>query len=917
MMTFLGKLNLQQKLRLIIMFSSGVALVTFITVFIGYDYASFRARIFDETAILADHIAGQSDAAVMFADAKAADDILQTLNRDSRTINACIYNADGEILASYKNPAYNHSLVDDMGRGQPFCTINPGDIQDNADGNIYSFRAIRSADKRAGTLFIRSSTRDLGTRLERNILIAVVGLFLSLITAFTLSFRMQRLITRSINHLLEVTKAVARDENYGIRAVKESDDEIGALVDQFNDMLLEINRRDIDLRMAERETREKTQFLDTIINNIPLAVFAKDVRNGSRVVLWSRKAEEIFGISSTEILNVANDDRLSRPEEDAEVMEGRRIVDIAERQVATGKGNTIVAHAVKIPIYDDNGAPQILLEILEDVTAKKEQEKSLRKIAEELIAARQRALYADELSIAKEKAEVANRAKSEFLANMSHEIRTPLNSMLGMLRILLQDRAVAARHRSMISVAFRSSQNLLTIVNDILDISKIESGEMKLERIVFSPEEIVDDVMNVMLPLANEKGIALSLEAPGDLPYFIGDPLRLQRIMINLVGNAIKYTTEGSVRVRLASRAATPQMAGFTFSVEDTGIGIPKDKIDSLFRKFSQADTSITRKFGGTGLGLHISKELVEMMGGTIGVESEENKGSRFWFTVPFEVVNAKAQGDQKRRVKKIDRLPEEERKPAWNLRVLVAEDHPLNRDFMRELLPQLGITDIDFAQDGEEAIYMHGKKSYDMILMDCHMPKASGYEAAEGIRALEGDEGKHIPIIALTADALSTTRDRALQAGMDELITKPFDPLDLKAVMSRWVTFENDSDDIPAPPPAPEGDAAAIIDLGLLRRIADGREALLELIFRFVGDTEATLKVLQDNCTDGENAAWTEAAHKLKGGAALLKAQTLTGLCEKAQGMAAASRQEREDILAQIRNSYAVVKDLLEKAEL
>jgi CheY-like chemotaxis protein len=391
----------------------------------------------------------------------------------------------------------------------------------------------------------------------------------------------------------------------------------------------------------------------------------------------------------------------------------------------------------------------------------------------------------------------------------------------------------------------------------------------------------------------------------------------LQQILKNLLSNAFKFTATGSVTMHVDI-----DMDGMIrFAVEDTGIGIPKDKIDSLFRKFSQADTSITRKFGGTGLGLHISKELVEMMGGTIGVESEEGKGSRFWFTVPFEIVKAKAPGDQKRRVKKIDRLPEEERKPAWNLRVLVAEDHPLNRDFMRELLPQLGVTDIDFAQDGEEAVYMYGRKSYDMILMDCHMPKASGYEATQGIRALEGDAGKPIPIIALTADALSTTRDRALQAGMDELITKPFDPLDLKAVMSRWVTFDNDGEEAP-PAHAPgngkgKGGGSAVIDLALLRRIADGRDTLLELIFRFVSDTEATLKILENNCTEGENAVWAEAAHKLKGGAALLKAESLVGLCEKAQGMAQASRQDREEILAQIRSSYGVVKDLLEKAEL
>jgi CheY-like chemotaxis protein len=491
--------------------------------------------------------------------------------------------------------------------------------------------------------------------------------------------------------------------------------------------------------------------------------------------------------------------------------------------------------------------------------------------------------------------------------------------MLGMIRILLQDRSVAAKHRSMLSVAFRSSQNLLSIVNDILDISKIESGDMQLERIVFSPEEIVDDVMNVMLPLASEKGVGLSIETPGDMPYFIGDPLRVQRIMINLVGNAVKYTTEGEVKVKVEARHTTPQMVNFSFTVTDTGIGIAQAKIENLFRKFSQADTSITRKFGGTGLGLHISKELVEMMGGRIGVESEEDKGSRFWFAVPFEVVNAKVPGEQKRRVKKVERLPEDERRPAWNVKVLVAEDHPLNRDFMRELLPQLGITDIDFAQDGEEAVYMYSKKPYDMILMDCHMPKASGYEATQGIRALEGETPSPIPIIALTADALSTTRDRAVQAGMDELITKPFDPADLKAVMSRWITFDDESADSASEPGKLKhaGNGDSPMDLSLLRKIADDKETLLKLILRFVTESDTTLKILGDNCISGESNTWVEAAHKLKGGAALLKAETLQRLCERAQHMPAASEAERRAIFAQIEEAYGAVKALLERVEL
>ena len=516
-MQFIKKLDIKQKLRLIMMLSSGVALLTFITIFVGYDFISFRAGIYAETAILADNISRQSNAAVMFEDALATDEILLTLNKGSRTINACIYGEKGKLLASYQNQAYKAVLDHAAALGQNICSESAAALRDDKEGNIYAYRNIMSGDKKVGSLFIRSSTVDLTKRVEHNLLIAWIGFLLSLIAAFFLSFWLHELITRSIDHLLQVTKAIASDKDYTIRAVKQYDDEIGALVDQFNDMLLQINKRDIDLRRAEMTTREKTHFLDRIINNIPLAVFAKDMQHDSKIVLWNRTAEKIFGISAADIINTANNDKLPKQEADAQVMAEGVMVEIPEEAVVTEKGTKIIAHTIKIPIYDEKNQPQTLLEILEDVTQKKEQEETLRSYAEELIVAKERALYMDDLARAKDKAEVANRAKTEFLANMSHEIRTPLNSIIGMLRLLLEESGGTDEHRTMYSVAYRSSQNLLSIVNDILDISKIESGEMILESTVFCPETILADLMDVMLPLASEKGLAITLNSPDTL----------------------------------------------------------------------------------------------------------------------------------------------------------------------------------------------------------------------------------------------------------------------------------------------------------------------------------------------------------------------------------------------------------------
>ena len=640
------------------------------------------------------------------------------------------------------------------------------------------------------------------------------------------------------------------------------------------------------------------------------------MQNNSKIVLWNRMAERIFGISARDIINTTVHDRLPWSEKDALVMADGIMVDTPEETIITENGSKIIAHTIKIPIYNEENKPQILLEIFEDITQKKEQEAALRSYAEELIVAKERALYMDDLAQAKEKAEAANKAKSEFLANMSHEIRTPLNSIIGMIRLLQEEPNISEEHRAMYSIAFHSSENLLSIVNDILDISKIESGGMVLERIVFCVEAILSDLMDIMLPLASRKGISLALSCPDTFHYFVGDPLRLQRIMINLVGNAIKYTTEGAVEIKVGINKSKPQIFEFDFSVQDTGIGIPQNVVGSLFQKFVQADSSITRKYGGTGLGLNISKQLVKMMGGKIGVESKEGKGSRFWFSIPFEEASFVSREDRRKTIRKVTHIPQENQIPAGTLRVLVAEDHPFNRDYLKMLLPRMGIKNIDFAEDGEEAVNKFAANSYDIILMDCHMPKKSGYEAAHAIRSLEGTSGSHIAIIAITADAMQGTRERTFQAGMDAFTTKPIDPMELKEVLSRWVKFDNDQEEINKSEGV-DDKKAPLFDLKLLRFVTNNKDELRQMILKFINQSEDILEVLKDNCQGGENEAWVQAAHKLKGGAATLNAEKLRLLCAEAQQMQTAPAEDREAMTKKIRASFDALKIQLEKEDL
>jgi PAS domain S-box-containing protein len=784
-------LPLLDKMRAVTMLTTSIALFVAGLILLGFESHSFYQYRVKDLSTLGEVVGSNTSAAIIFHDEKSVEETLAGLSAKEYITAAAVYRADGTVLATYsRNHAPNFRAPASSAESHTF-----------SNSRIHLFQKVRYHDAVIGSIYLESDLSELYARLVQYVVVLSVVLLASLLFASLFAGRFHSAVTRPIQELAWLAKLVSLDHNYSLRAKKKSDDEIGHLVDGFNQMLTQIEHHKADLQkahgqlerrvtirtaelqrevteraLAESQLAERTAYLNALIQNTPLGIVA--VNAVGKATICNPAFESLFGYRQEEVIGLFLDDLICGEEEISAAkdltrrgMSGERVHGTARRRRKDGTPLEVEFYGVPLLL---DGKLMGTIGIYVDIAERRRAQEELRN--------------------AKETAEAANQAKSEFLANMSHEIRTPMNGILGMAELAL-DTDLAPEQREYIQMVKSSADSLLRVINDILDFSKIEAGKMELNPEPFCLRITLSEILKTLSVRAHKKGIEMLLDVSADVPEkIIGDATRLRQIMINLLGNSIKFTEQGEVGVQVQIVSRAEDSAMLHFIVHDTGIGIPAEKLRTIFEPFTQADGSTTRRYGGTGLGLSISMRLVDLMGGRIWAESDAGHGSKFHFTASIGLA-------------KQDPLQAQLALGDVNgTTVLIVDDNEMNRTILTQMLNNWQMAP-DTACGGMEALTkletaLASHHPFPLVLLDSQMPGMDGFAVAEEIRRRPDLAGAII--LMLTSYLAPGDYDRSRSLGIAATLTKPIQQSELLDVILNILAKPAATPANPELPPVP-----------------------------------------------------------------------------------------------------------------